>query len=652
MNHQKTTYSAPALIFLMLLLTACGSNKFLSGRKHFNNGEYFLAAEEFRDVYSKLKNKNEKAEAAYMLGTSYKKLGEYNKSIPWLKNALRYQYPEKELPLKLAEANKASGKLEESTSLLQEYLKNNPGHIASQNSLEANKKYPEWEKVPTLCKVERDSRLSSPWNEHAISFIESEKQVAISSSKEGATGKKNSPVDGQTFADIYFSDFNKELQRWELPTEPKDANLNSNEHESYINFSPDGTKLIMVRSGYSENGPGKSHLYVSEKNNEEWSPLLLVPFCLDGADYPQASWACNGKEIFFASNRNGGLGGFDIWKTKWMENNQFEEPVNLGTPINTPGNEIYPFERHSGTLYFSSDFHPGAGAQDIFKASNLGGKWKVKNMELPINSYADDLGIVFAKEGESGFLLSNRKGSRGLDIYRFSLPPHLFMCFGKVFNDETDSIIPNVNIRVLGTDGSVAKLVTNNGKFQLELLPDNEYTLIAYKKGFLNAQAKISTIGLNNAKEFKLDFKQKPTDNPIRLENIFYETGKWELLPTSQKSLDELIGILNINPDINIEISAHTDEVGADNFNLELSQKRANEVVNYLKQKGIASSRLQAKGYGEKKPYIANTKLARKMKFLQSGVSLSSTYVSTLNTEQQEIAKSLNRRTEFEVINH
>ena len=194
------------------------------------------------------------------------------------------------------------------------------------------------------------------------------------------------------------------------------------------------------------------------------------------------------------------------------------------------------------------------------------------------------------------------------------------------------------------------RLVTKNGEFQVELNPGEEYTLIAYKEGFLNAQSKVSTKGLNQATEFHLDFQQTPTDKPIVIDNILYETGKWDLLPVSEVSLDNLVEILTINPTIRVEIQSHTDEVGGASFNMELSQKRADEVVRYLVEKGVVAERLIAKGYGENKPFLVSNKMSRRYSFLTVDDQLSESYLSTLEPAQLEIAKSLNRRTEFQVI--
>lgn len=222
----------------------------------------------------------------------------------------------------------------------------------------------------------------------------------------------------------------------------------------------------------------------------------MISFSNDGNDYFDPSISFDGTQLFFASDRNGGQGSTDIWVSE-ITNNGFSEPVNLGEEINTPGKETSPFKKKNGHLYLSSDYHPGAGGLDIFHATvDLNGKWTVENMTTPVNSPADDFGIVFYEIGERGYFSSNRKGARSTDLFSFYSPPRLFQCFGKVCDQKTDEIIPNVNVRVVGTDGTSLLFQTNNGEFSAELKPETDYAIMVFKQGYLNAQAKISTKGM------------------------------------------------------------------------------------------------------------------------------------------------------------
>jgi peptidoglycan-associated lipoprotein len=252
---------------------------------------------------------------------------------------------------------------------------------------------------------------------------------------------------------------------------------------------------------------------------------------------------------------------------------------------------------------------------------------------------------------EKGYFSSNRKGSRGFDIYSFYLPPKLFQCFGKIHDSETDSILPDVNIRVVGSDGSSQKIRSVNGRFTADLNPESDYAIVVYANGYLNAQAKLSTRGLREPKNFEVDIRPIPTNKPIRIDNINYELGKWELLPQAKTSLEKLVDILKLNPEAVVEISAHTDDTGDDRLNQELSEKRAASVVDYLQTRGIAAKNLKARGYGETLPLKVNRKIAGQYKFLPENMVLNSANIEKLtDAKQKEIARSLNRRTEFKVL--
>jgi peptidoglycan-associated lipoprotein len=206
-------------------------------------------------------------------------------------------------------------------------------------------------------------------------------------------------------------------------------------------------------------------------------------------------------------------------------------------------------------------------------------------------------------------------------------------------------------LRVIGTDGTSLKVRSEDGKFQFRMASETEYIFAAFKEGFLNSKKNISTVGLDDSKNFDITLKLTPTDAPVNIDNINYEFGKFDLLPSSVKALDSLVTVLELNPTIVVEIMSHTDFVGSDQFNSELSQKRAQSVVNYLISKGINPARLVAKGYGETWPKKITRKIAKQYDFLKAGDVLSENFINKLSTdEQKEIAKSLDRRTEFRVL--
>jgi peptidoglycan-associated lipoprotein len=281
------------------------------------------------------------------------------------------------------------------------------------------------------------------------------------------------------------------------------------------------------------------------------------------------------------------------------------------------------------------------------------GKWKVENMKAPINSPGDDFGIAFIKgEVEKGLFSSNRKGSKSDDIYSFYLPPKVFNASGEVSNKDTKQKIDGAMIRIIGTDGTNLKMRADGGRFQMKLKPETDYVFAAFKDGYLNDKVKTSTKGLDDSKEFHFQFSLAPTDEPIKVNNINYAFGSYDITEESKAALDTVVQLLTANPTITIELMAHTDFVGSDKFNSELSQKRAQSVVDYLISKGISSARLVAKGYGETWPKKVTKALAKQYDFLKKNDELNEEFIMKLTPEQQEIAKMLDRRTEFRVLSN
>jgi peptidoglycan-associated lipoprotein len=292
------------------------------------------------------------------------------------------------------------------------------------------------------------------------------------------------------------------------------------------------------------------------------------------------------------------------------------------------------------------------GGLDIFKAAkNENGKWLIENMKSPINSTGDDFAISFYPGEEKGLFSSNREGSQKDDIYTFILPPKVYQMEGNIYNKETGGRIDDASVRLIGTDGTMLRMVAENGKFNFKLKPDVEYVVAAYKKGFLNAKATASTVGLEEGMEYKFRLDLAPVDIPVNVDNIYYEFGKWDLMPNSITALDSLVDVLKLNPTIVIELMAHTDCRGNDADNSLLSQKRAQAVVDYLIAKGIQPGRLVAKGYGETAPKTITKNINKEYPFLKVGIELTCNYIDSLRDEaQREICHQINRRTEFKVL--
>jgi peptidoglycan-associated lipoprotein len=642
------------LIALALLNFACSVNKLITeANESFDRQEYFAAAEKIKIVGQKVKDKSQKSNLNFKLAESYRELGNYSAASIGYKNALRSGYQDSTISLRYADALRGAGKPDEAKLIYEARLKKDPKNKRTANGLESIRRFQQWQEIPELYMIENLKNVNSTANDQIVQILPYlPPTICIRSSREIPSEKAINPVTGQKYSGFFTSTLDSNKQKWSIPILLKEPNsLNSPSEELALNFDPNSKLIVFERTLIQPQKPAICKLFFILKKDGQWTLPSPIPFTNDNADYSNPMITEDGKTLWFASNRSGGNGGFDLWKSVITSSTEFTDPENAGNEINTSGNEICPFQKSNEFIYFSSDFHPGIGGYDIFQAQRNNGIWQIEQLPPPINSCGDDLSIQFYGNSEKGFFTSNRKGSRGLDIYSFYLPPKLFQCFGKIHDSETDSILPEVNVRIVGSDGSSQTIRSVNGRFQADLKPENDYAIVVFANGYLNAQAKLSTRGLHEPKEFEVDIKSIPTNKPIRIDNINYESGKWDLLPEAKSSLDKLVDLLKLNPEAVIEISAHTDDLGEKKFNQELSVKRAASVTSYLREKGISDKNLNSSGFGDSMPLIVTRKLAMKYDFIHEGEALNPSTIENLADDNlKEIARGLNRRTEFKVL--
>ena len=392
----------------------------------------------------------------------------------------------------------------------------------------------------------------------------------------------------------------------------------------------------------------------TKRNGDKWSDPRNLGLLPDSLVAAHPSISKDGLTLYFVSDLAGGFGKKDIWKvTRLKPGDAWSKPVNLGPDINTAGDELFPYIREDGTLYFSSDGLIGMGGLDIFEAKpQPDGSWVVLNMKTPINSFADDFGIAFEDGNEKGIFSSTRKGKENDDLYSFELPPLRFNVTGLVKDEKTGLVINQSVIQLIASDGSNLQAESGTGgDFKFTLKADVDYIFLASKKGYLNGKEKETTKGQDKSRDFMVTMLLTPIDRPIDLPNILYDFDKWDLRPESMVSLDKLVETLIDNSNITIEIMSHTDTRNTEEYNMILSQKRAQSVVDYLVSKGIEIERLTAKGYGKSSTKVVDATIAAQYPFLKAGTQLTEQFVNSLpNDEQREIAHQINRRTEFKVL--
>lgn len=639
--------------FLIFILSGCGAGKF--GRDAMlaqDIGEYYKAIEKYRKSIRKEKDRDKRMIYTFQTAECYRAIGNYEMAEIYYKTSVRRGYPDNIVLLHHADMLRNTQQYEDAVETYRIYLDSVPGDERALAGLESIRQTQDWVANPTRHIINPVKELNSRESDYSPVFVAGrDNEVIFTSSRKAVTGKRPSGITGQGYTDLFRSTFGVQKQKWE---EPKllDENLiiNTEDEEGAATLSTTGEQMIFTRCRFDKEKPLGAELYSTSQSRGSFSEPTRVDVVGDSIVAAHPALSETEASLYFVSDMEGGFGGKDIWVAE-KKGGSFANPVNLGDKINTPGDEMFPFVRDNGELYFSSNFLPGMGGYDIFVATkDDDGNWTVKNMGSPVNSPFDDFGIAYVKGEDKGMFTSNRKGSKGDDIYSFVVPPKVYQVEGDVFDKETRNHIDGATVRVIGTDGTNMKVRTQGGKFKMKLKPETEYVFAAFKDGYLRDKAAASTIGLEDSKDFAFEMFLTPTDSPIKVDNINYEFASFELKPESKIALDTVYQVLIFNPTITIELMAHTDYVGSDKANFELSQKRAQSVVDYLIEKGISPQRLVAKGYGETWPKEITREIARQHEFLKRGDELTEEFILKLPKEQQDICNAINRRTEFRVL--
>ena len=475
--------------------------------------------------------------------------------------------------------------------------------------------------------------------------------IYFTSARDDAAGNKTHGATGQSFTDIFESRVDKK-SKWSTPV-PVDV-INSDFEDGTPSFSSDYREIYFTRCEAGKRERKGCEIMYSKRTGDTWGEPKNTGILPDSVVAAHPALSPDGLTLYFVSDIPGGFGKKDIWKsTRSRAGEDWSKPVNLGPDINTPGDELFPYCREGGTLYFSSDGLIGMGGLDIFSAvSQPDGSWLVKNIKPPVNSFADDFGIAFENAEERGIFSSTRKGKGNDDLYSFELPPMKFNVTGLVKDEKTGAVITGSLVQLIASDGSNLQAETgSSGDFKFALKADVDYIFLASKRGYLNGKEKETTKGQEKSREFMVTILLTAIDKPIELPNILYDFGKWDLRPESMVSLDKLVETLLDNPNVTIELMSHTDSRDTEEYNQELSQKRAQVVVQYLIDKGIAAERLSPRGYGESTPKVVDPRYSETEFVPRNGTPLTEQYINTLaSDEQKEIAHQINRRTEFRVL--
>ena len=685
----------------MVLLPSCSVQQRLKkADKKYAIGEYYTAAEMYKKILPHIKKDDKalKASTAFKQAECYRYIN-HPKAASAYATAIRQKYQAQDsiVFLRQAQVLQYMGKYSEAEKSYNLYLESHPDNYEAQAGAEACRNVGEWKKHPTryVIAVEKDF-LAKRASSFSPCYIDEEGNSVMFTSNRTARkkkDKKNSPVTGVPVNQLYTT--RKDAQgKWveiELAeglyevangetggggsddsasdrggegAAAGDGGGGDNKKAGTAEigvccFTADGRTMYFTYSKPVNGQDLGAKIYTSSRASGTWGEPQEVKLFNDSSvtvGHPTLNHT--GDTLWFASDAPGGYGGKDIWFAV-QDGDHWSMPENAGPEINSTGDELFPTIRRNGTLYFSSNGHAGYGGLDLFSAcpdttvhdSTGITHYRVTNLGVPFNSNGDDFGITFEGRTDNGLFSSNRNDKKGNDvIYRFTLPEMIFLVEGTV-TDNTGTPLSDVRLRLVGDDGTNTKMqVRRDGSYRIKLNKDVRYVMLASARGYLNHKEAIETTGLNDSYTATRNFTLSPISKPVTMENVFYEFGKWDLTPESTHALDGLVKLLQDNPNITIELSAHTDLVGNAAANKTLSEKRAQSVVNYLIDKGIAADRLTPVGYGKERPVIADKALNKEYSFIPVEQVLDEEFILSLPKEQQEICNQINRRTEFKVL--
>ena len=661
-TYGKTYFTAPFrwagwgwMVVALLMLVSCGAERsFKKGEKYLALGEYYDAAAQYKKAYSNTKPKDKALRGKYAakMAYCYDRINFNQKAIAAYRNAIRYNADSVSTHLSFAQALLKDGNYREAEAEYRLVLDSMPDNQLAKEGLKSALTAKEVKAAGSQYIVKKMDIFNSRRADYSPMFCGDQyEQLFFTSTRNEAEGDELSGITGTKNGDIFFSQ-KDEKGKWERP-QTITSGLNTEFDEGACCFSPDQRTMYLTQCVSDPSYPRYATIATSNRADAAWGKAQKLEITRDTlSSFAHPAVSPDGEWLYFTSDMPGGKGGLDIWRVR-ITGHGLGGVENLGEPINTPGDEMFPTFRPNGDLYFSSNGHQGLGGLDIYiaKLDKSGKKIVIEHPGYPLNSQGDDFGMTFEGAHNRGFFSSNRGDGRGWDhIYSFEKPEIIQTVTGWVYEMEGYEL-PAAQVYIVGNDGTNKKVsVKGDGSFTEVVEPGVDYVMLATCKGFLNHKEDISIKPTEVSKDHVLQFPLASIQVPVLIDNIFYDFDKYSLRKESETALDELVKLLEQNPNVTIELSAHCDYKGSDAYNKKLSQRRAETVVRYLIEKGIKTDRLTPVGYGKQKPKTIRKKLTEKYNWLKEGDVLTEDFIKKLDKEKQEICNQLNRRTEFIVL--
>ena len=623
-----------SILFLLgIFFTSCHTDKLTNKKalKHFDKGEYELTIKELLPLAQKgfqLDQTN------FLLGESFRLSNRITQSLPYYQQAQTKGYVDKMLPYYMAMSAKSIGNYELTKSYLSEFVKSKPSRlyqIKSEIELE------NLGQIPDLLKKQSPVTLQALAGNTAKTEFDAKKigdDLIFTSSSKPEIYKNN----GLPFLGIVKAPLKNpgEIGNQSIFSS---ALFKENANDGTPAFTKDGSTVVFARgnTGKSKDPSPDVDLYMSKKTGNAWSEPERLSISDSIAWDGSPSFSADERTLYFSSNRRGGKGGVDLYRVPIDNSGRFGRPINLGSTINTPGDELFPYVSANGKLYFSSDGHPSIGGLDLFVASRNENEIIVEHLGVPINSIGDDFAISFS-DSTQGYISSNRPGGKGDDdIYFFKStgsedrwwttapPPVIDTLNKKIVNyfvqvkvvDPSGNPIDSVKINVRKNGQTLSNEKTNKKGFieLIDLAENDELVFKCDKEDFITVRSSFSMEGKSIPESL---LKKEMTDTTFQviimmdrpeigkeisklyeINSIYYDLDKADIRTDAAEELDKIVQFLTDNTQMNLELGAHTDARASTGYNLKLSQRRAESAVNYIIRRGIAKDRIKPKGYGE-----------------------------------------------------
>jgi peptidoglycan-associated lipoprotein len=640
-------------LVILVVLNGCALfNKSGEGNKAFAIGEYNRAANIYKKAYTKEKNKYLKGEMSFNMGECYRQINKPSKAVPAYTRSLRTTYKNPLTELYIGQCLLKVGKAEEARKHLLLYTEKYPADLLGQATLKSC----DVQLNPPVAKrfnIEKVKEFNSKYSTYSPVFGGTENDIVLFSSLRYFGKLKGlNKITGQGPSNLYFT--RKDAKGKWMEPEALDEVINTQFDEGACTVASGGQELYFTRCRFDATKMMGAEIYVAPRAGGRWGEPVALKLAGDSIICAHPAVTPDNLTLYFVSDMPGGKGGKDIWKvTRASESGEWGKPENVGYPVNTKGDEIFPTVSPEGTLYFSTNGLPGLGGLDIFRVGKDANDSIVAiNMGEPINSFSDDFGMVFKPESQEGLFTSSRDNVKGVDnIFKFTYRLPTLGMKGVVFDEKTRQPLTKPYMRLVSSDGTQQKVdIQPDGSFACNLKPLTDYVFLVAAEGYFNSRTRFKTEALVEDELFNFQVAMSLKSAPIVLETVYYSNNGFKVEGDLALKLDHLAGLMADNPQVRIEINSHTDNQGDATEKIVLAQKRAQAIDDYLTAKGVESHRLVVNSYGGTKPLMADKNLAAQYKFLNAGDLLDEAFINGLKNSDKATAIRLNNRTEFKVI--